>query len=296
MITGYGIILEDDILYCSNENTYNSFEIVLFVEKLISSINPNRTWRLSNIYLKGFRMGKERMIIKHIFTENNQNLFYCINGDFSATSEVAYKMLEEFYDKITNYYKTTDLLVQASKKPIFTEIIETATDYLWDKYEPLLETELNNESNGTNGNSKILYCGISVQGLPIISKLFDKNMLKFLNKEITDENVELYNSNLSGKLATIAMNTVIRAKTSIREIHIDDMDDKLNKKIILYDEINKYSLDFFAMGDFRRIKNSFNKLKDKIANEKILSEEFSGDLKPYRYLQSYLDEIVKEFD
>ncbi len=296
MITGYGIILEDEILYCSNENTYNSFEIVLFVEMLISSINPNRSWRLSNIYLKGFRMGKERMIIKHLLTENNQNLFFCINGDFSATTEVAYKMLEEFYEKVTSYYKTNDLLVQASKKPIFTEIIETATDYLWDKYEPLLENEQNSDGNNSNIKSKILYCGISVQGLPIISKLYDKNLIKYLSKEISDENVELYNSNLSGKLSTIAMNTVIRAKTSIREIHIDDLEDKLNKKIILYDEINKYSLDFFATGDFHRIKSAFNKLKNKISQEKVLSEEFSGDLKPYRYLQAYLDEIVKEFD
>ncbi len=58
MITGFTIILEDDILYCSDDLKYNAFEIVLFVEKLISSVNPRNTWRLRKICLKNQKSGR----------------------------------------------------------------------------------------------------------------------------------------------------------------------------------------------------------------------------------------------
>ncbi|MHA1933183.1 MAG: hypothetical protein ACW96X_11615, partial [Promethearchaeota archaeon] len=86
MITGFTIILEDDILYCSNEIKYNMFEIVLFVEKLISSINPRYTWRLKKICLKDQENGRERIVIKHVITEKQQNLFFCIVGKFDVNS------------------------------------------------------------------------------------------------------------------------------------------------------------------------------------------------------------------
>ena len=86
MITGFAIVLDEDVLYVSNSNKYPSFEIVLFVEKLISSLNPKNEWRLTDIFFEG-EAGKERMIIKHLVSENNQNLFYCITGDFPSSSK-----------------------------------------------------------------------------------------------------------------------------------------------------------------------------------------------------------------
>jgi len=311
MITGCAIILENDILYCSNENKYTTFEIILFIEKLLSAINPKQTWRLNSIYLEGYSMGKERIVIKHIVTKNNQNLFYCISGNFTAGSREAFNMLEEFYEKVNANYKTTELLKESSRKPIFKEIIETIMDYLWDKYENLLKEEEIQQDVGVSIKSKIIYCGISIQGLPIISQLYDKTLLSNIDKEINDENIELYTSNLSAGLATIAMNILIRAKNSIKEIHICDLEEKETKKIILYGDINemdtslkllyissktraplRYSLDFFASGDFYKLKEVFEQLKNELSKEECLQEKFSGDLKPYRNLQKYFDEIA----
>ena len=293
---GYGLILEDEILFCSNNEIYSTFEIVLFIEKLITSINPSHNWRLNHIYLKGSKLGKERMVIKHEFTEDNQNLFYCIDGNFSSYSQDVYKMLSEFYEKVTAYYQSTDRLVQASKKPVFKELIETATQYLWAKYEKILAEEKNILLETVSPKNTLYYCGISTQGLPIISQLYDKSLLNHLNKEINDENIELYNSNLSAKLATIAMNTIIRAQTSIKEIYIEDLADKENMKIILYGDINGYSIDFFGSGHFLKIKEIFKRFLKKLSEEEILKTEFSGDLKPYLHLKNYLDDLIKEFD
>lgn len=294
MITGFAIILNDDIVYVSNNNKYNFFEIVLFVQKLITSINPKNSWRLSNIYFEG-ESGKERMIIHHDLTPEGNHLFFCITGDFLSDSEEANNMLIEYVEKVKANYASGEAIQNVAKKSEFKAVIKLITGYLWDKYrDPIEDEDITYKYN--NIDNKIIYCGISSQGLPIISQLYDKSLLNNLSREITNENVELFSSNLSAKLATIAMNTQIRAKTNIKEIHFNDLADKGCKKLILYGHINGYSLDFFAAGDFNKIKDIFLELEQKISHDQILHHEFSGDLKPFRSLKTYLAEIIQEFD
>ena len=294
MITGFAIILDEEILYVSNQNKYPFFEIVLFVEKLIKSINPKNCWRLTNIFFEGEK-GRERMIIKHDINEINQNIFYCITGDFVSGSEEANRMLEEYYEKVKANYDTAESIKKATTHTEFENVIKLITGYLWKKYRDTIEDEQFSYTCITNSN-KIIYCGLSTQGLPIISKLYDESLLHNFDREVSKENIELFTSNLSAKLATITMNTQIRAKSKIKEIHFDDLDENGCKKLILYGNINGFSLDLIASGDFFKIKEIFKTLENKISNEQVLTNEFNGDLKPYRSLSSYLDEIINEFD
>jgi len=294
MITGFAIILDDEVLYVSNENKYPSFEIVLFVEMLSSSINPKNFWRLTNIFFEG-ETGKERMIIKHNITESDQNLFFCITGDFLSNSEEVNKIMAEYIEKVSANYETPEKIKEASKKSEFSKVIKLITGYLWDKYRASLEDE-NIELKCVDTENKIIYCGISTQGLPIISQLYDQTLLNNFHRDITPENIDLFSSNLSAKLATIAMNTQIRAKTNIKEIHFNDLEDNGCKKLILYSDINDYSLDFIASGDFVKIKEIFKQLEEKISQEEVLQQEFLGDLKPFRSLKTHLDNVIKKFD
>lgn len=297
MISGFSIILEDDILYCSNKKKYPSFEIVLFVEKLMRSINPRNSWRLKKICLTNKKIRKERIIIKHIVTKKNKNLFFCIIGDFLVGSDQAFKMLKEFSKQVNNNFKNLEELEKASKKYTFKEIINLITNYLKDKYAEYLKEEQISQDISTSNNNNILYAGISTQGLPIISQLYDRNLINNLEKETTKENIELFSSDLSAKLATIAMNTQIRAKTKIKEIHLTDIEeDKNNQKIILFGSINGYSIDFVASGNFYKIKNIFKQLKSELALDTIFKSEFSGDLKPYKHLKKYLNKVISDFD
>ncbi len=293
----YGIVLKDEILYCSNEEKYNIFEIILFVEKLIRSFNPKRTWRLNSIYLKSDKE-KERLFIRHELSETNKNLFFLVSGEYEESSQEIQNMLGEFYQKVNANYNTGDLLERCSKKPIFKEIINNITDFLCSKYEILLEHEEIKQEVDHDTTNKLLYGGISSQGLPIISKLFEPTLLNNLNKEITAENIELYNSSFSAQLATIEMNTLIRTnKYNIKQIHIFDLEDKKNKKIILYDQIDKnhFSLTIFASGNFFEIKDLMKLLKIQISKEYILHKEFSGDIKLYKYLEDYFLGLEREF-
>jgi hypothetical protein len=222
-------------------------------------------------------------------------MFFCITGDFLSNSEKIKVMLEEYYDKVIINYETPEKIKDGSKKSEFSKIIKLITGYLWDKYRDPLEDE-NIELKCADIANKIIYCGISSQGLPIISELFDKNLLNNIKREINPENIELYSSNLSAKLATIAMNAQIRAQSNIKEIHFNDLEENGCRKLILYSDIDGYSLDFVASGDFVRIKEIFTELESKISREKALQTEFAGDLKPFRSLKTYISNIVNEFD
>ncbi|MFX0048784.1 MAG: hypothetical protein ACFE8G_11555, partial [Candidatus Hermodarchaeota archaeon] len=171
------------------------------------------------------------------------------------------------------------------------KVVKLITGYLWDKYRDPLEDEII-DSKCSDMEIKVIYCGISTQGLPIISQLYDKTLLNNFHREITDENVELLTSSISAKLATIIMNTQIRAKTNIKEVHFNDLGDHDCKKVIFCSPINDYSLDFIASGDFIKIKEIFKQLEEYISREQILRDEFVGDLKPFRYLKTQLDEFL----
>jgi len=299
MISSFSIILENDILYCSDKKKYNSFEVILFTEKLLRSINPRNTWRLEKICLKQKKYGTERIIVEHMVTNTGQNLFFCSIGNFSVGSTESFKMLKDFSKQVQIQYNDLGRLKYSSEESTFRDVIKLITEYLKDKYLDPIEEEIIYEKSHNNGQSAILYAGISAQGLPIVSQLFDINLLTNLDRDKTFENIELYSSDLSAKLATISMNTQIRAKMKIKEIHIEDTEafqENNNKKIILFGNINGYSVDFMAMGNFYKVKAIFKQLKSKLSLDSAFKEEFKGDLRPFKHLKYYLDEVIKDFD
>lgn len=299
MLSGFAIILENEILYCSNDNKYTHFEIITFVQTLIESMNRNQTWRLKNIIFKRESSGDESMLVKHTYTQNNQNVFFCIIGDFYAGSRISSELLEEFSSSIENYF--TDKEITQLKTPFeraaFIEHIDYIILFLIDKYGNLVNGNDDHEKHiGVSEDSKIIYAGISNQGLPIISKLYDHDLLNRIGKESNRENMELFCSDISAKLATIAMNTIIRANTNIEEIQIQDINDSNLDKIILYANIHDFSLDFVASGNFTRIKEIFSKFHYQVSSEDLFHDDFNGDLKPYKYLQKFLDDLYTNFD
>ncbi|MFX1524078.1 MAG: hypothetical protein ACFFCC_11265 [Promethearchaeota archaeon] len=296
MITGFTIILEDDVLYCSDQNKYNLFEIVLFVEKLISSINPRYTWRLRQICLKAQKKGRETIVLKHVITKKQQNLFFCIIGKFDVNSNETFKIVNEFSKQVKIQYRNLSELKYAAEDPTFTKVMDLIISYLRDKYLEPLEEEIIFDEKGNNVKNVIIYAGISSQGLPIISELCDPDLLMNITSEKSLENIELFSSDLSAKLETIAMNTQIRGKTKIKEILISDIENTSKKMAILFGNINGYSLDFIASGVFYKIKNIFKQFKSRMSKDEIFDKEFAGDLKPFKHLKQSLNQIIKEFD
>jgi len=82
------------------------------------------------------------MIIKHLITENNKNLFYCITGNFPSNSEEVSKLMDEYIEKVTANYETAEAIKELSTHSEFSKVIKLITGYLWDKYRDPIEDEI----------------------------------------------------------------------------------------------------------------------------------------------------------
>ncbi|TFG00650.1 MAG: hypothetical protein EU541_01565, partial [Promethearchaeota archaeon] len=299
MISGFAVILNEDIVFCSEEkdvkgSKYPLFETILFIEKLMKSISNK--WRLDSIFFE--RDGiEERIIIKHIITKNGDNIFFCISGGFNPKSKESYRMLDEFYRKVKSYYPTTEDMRDPEKLDIIDSVIGTKAEFLKLKYSDKLKSEeimqrMDSRQPSYEIDNRILYTGIATQGLPLISKLYYVDMFDYLKNNENEEMAEVFCSKLSAKLATIEMNTNIRAETNIKRIFIKDLREESHKVIILFGKIHNFSLDFIGFGTFNQIHRMFLKLKNELSKEKILKKEFIGKLQPYKHISRYLEELT----
>lgn len=299
MISGFAVILNEEILFCSDDkdkkgSKYPLFETILFIEKLMKSISNQ--WRLDSIFFE--RDGiEERIIIKHIITRNGDNIFYCISGGFNPNSKESYRMLDEFYKKVKSYYKTTEDMRDPEMLELMDGVIGTKAEFLKLKYGDKLKSEeimqrMDSKKMSYEIDNRILYTGIATQGLPLISKLYYVDMFDYLKDNENEEMAEVFSSKLSAKLATIEMNTNIRAETNIKRIFIRDLREKSHKVILLFGKIHNFSLDFIGFGSFDQIHRMFLKLKGELSKEKILRKEFVGKLQPYKHISRYLDELT----
>lgn len=292
MITGFSIILNNEIIYCSNEGRYNCFEMVLYLKELLTNINPKNTWRAHKISFDSIRFKRENMIIKHIVLNGN-HLFYCIIGDFSEFSAKCYELLKEFQKKVEIYYNLTEIVNESYKKVLFKTIIENIVDHLLKEYLDPLDNEdfkVDTLYNDFKEN-KIIYCGISAEGLPIISQLFNNSLLKNLNNKNKKETREIFISNLSSKLATLVINAMIRANSHIKVIHLRDLEENCFK-FIFFGELNDYTVDIIGSGNYFQIQNIFKDIITNLSKYEILQNNFTGDLKPYKDLDNYVEEII----
>lgn len=292
MITEFCIILNNNIIYCSDESRYNTFEIILYLKDLLTNINPKNTWRLHKIALESVHSKRETIIIKHIVLNGDQ-LFFCMIGKFSEFSVKCYELLRDFQNKVEIYYKSIEILKQAHKKVLFKTIIENIVDFILKKYEELFDNEWFEVDAMYNDfkENKIIYCGISADGLPIIYKLFNNSLFKNLDFKVNDEKREIFISNFSSKLSTVAVNALIKANYYLKSIHIKDIEEN-SFKYSLFGEINGYTVEMVGMGNYFQIQKIFDELLNALSKYEVLQNTFDGDLKPYKALNNDIEQIM----
>lgn len=292
MITEFCIILNNKIIFCSDECRYNTFEIILYLKDLLTNINPKNTWRLHKITLESVHSKRETIIIKHIVLNGDQ-LFFCMIGEFSEFSIKCYELLRDFQNKVEIYYNSIEILKQAHKKVLFNTIIENIVDFILKEYEEFLDKEWFEADVMYNDfkENKILYCGISADGLPIIYKLFSNSLLKNLDFKVDDEKKEIWISNFSSKLSTLAVNALIRANSHLKSIHIKDIEEN-SFKYSLFGVLNGYTVEMVGIGNYFQIQKIFDELLNALSKYKVLQNNFNGDLKPYRALNNDIEQIV----
>ncbi|MHA1338892.1 MAG: hypothetical protein ACTSRZ_02810 [Promethearchaeota archaeon] len=299
MISTFGLIVNDEIIYTSNEQDYPILEIVIFSNSLLKMLSKNK-WRLHKIIITPINSSENEKILVHqkYYCDNNLDVLFCVKGKFSEGSRIGYELLSNFEEQITQLYPVDKLesIIQ-EKKNAFRQFCDEISSELEDKYKQRIVEEKNMHENFIE-ESAILYTGISCQGLPIVSKLFGINLIDTdleYDEESLKSKIEYFETTISGQLATIHINAFIRAQININEIQIIlDPEEKLYA-FINFAPVglnNQYILELFTMGNPYKSKDFIEKVKNTINNRfECLHKPFAGELKPYAKLKEFLSSL-----
>ncbi len=287
----FALVADEDILYCSNEDAFPFFEIVIFANALNNQLSAGK-WQIHKIVIWPMAAEHDQRILTRVTrSEDGRSLLFCVYGDFQKGSVIGYQLLEEFEKRLTAVYShPTICSMAASRQEVLKSLCSEIIDNLRKKYEEKVKAQAE-EHEVFKGAPQIHYCGLSWMGLPIFSRLFDEALTENLpesnNREMSKQ--EVLESILSAKLATIVMNTVIRAQAHVHSIQIL-VDPKIGQyQLINFGVLpNNYSLELYASGQPKELDKIFFEICGKVENDSTLSMPFTGDLKPFDSLKKVL--------
>jgi hypothetical protein len=299
MISTFGIIINDQVVYSSVEEDEPVFEVVVFANVLTKMLSKN-SWKLHKIIVNPVNSLEDEKILIHqtYFKPLDLEVLYCVKGNFQEGSRVGYETLRQFEQKIEEEYPPTTILdVITNKKEVFKHLCEETSFFLEEKYGKRIEEEEFLHEIFT-GEPALLYAGLSCQGLPIVSKLFGISIIDIgtdISEEELKSKIDYFQTTISGQLATIAINSFIRAKAFTKEIQI-----LLDEKENMYGFINfaqtgindLYTLELFTTGQPSKSNEFFNKVKNSSQHLfSCLQKPFAGELKPYIRVKEFLGSL-----
>ena len=284
---GFALIADEDILYCSDEDAFPFFEIVIFANALNNQLSAGK-WHMHKVILWPMIAEQDkRILIRVTRSEEGRFLLYCVLGDFQKGSATGYQLLEEFEKRLTGVYSPQSIQsLTTARQDILKQLCSEIVANLQQKYQEKVDAQEESHEIFT-GEPKIHYCGLSWMGLPIFSKLFDDTLEEHVpdSKDGEMSRHDILESILSAKLATIVMNTVIRAQAHVHSIQI-----LVDRSLGLYHLINfgvlpnNYSLELYTSGQPKDLDKIFYDICSMIENDPALSIPFTGDMKPYEGL------------
>ncbi len=287
----FALIADEDILYCSQEDAFPFFEIVIFANALNNQLSAGK-WKIHKVVLWPMAADHDQRILTRVTrSDDGRSLVYCVYGDFQKGSVTGYQLLEEFEKRLTVVYPPQSICSMATtRQEILKNLCSEIVENLRKKYQEKVDAQAE-EHEVFTGIPTIHYCGLSWMGLPIFSKLFDDSLIinlpEIRNGEMSRQ--EVLESILSAKLATIVMNTVIRAQAHVHSIQILTDPKAAQYQLINFGVLpNNYSLELYASGQPKDLDKIFFEICGKVESDPTLSMPFTGDLKPYEELKKIL--------
>jgi hypothetical protein len=297
MNTTISIILDDSIIYCSQESFYPKSEIIIITNSFLKQLAEERNWILHQIILQSTsNTGPEKILIRRFASKNKKHeLILTVSGHFQNGAAVGYLLLDELYENISTAYSIEKVGKWSARDlnnfKIFCDftasgMIASITDKLLRIYPKRQQEIMQNQ---------LIYMSISTNGLPVLSNLFENQTL-FRVDDIQKRN--LITTALSGQLATISTNTLIRAKCYLHSIQfkIDhETDQLLFFNFIQIGNLGQYLLETLSTGDPDIIYPHLLQIASKINSYPAFFTPFTGILKQFHKIESDLAQLQNTF-
>lgn len=299
MTSTFAIIVNDEISYVSDKQEEPIFEVVIFAHALLKKLSK-KNWNLHKIILNPIQESEPIKLLIHRKFDRADDLdvLYCMKGNFVNGSKLAYDMLHEFENCINEHYQGKELVdIAQNNNIVFTQVCEETSYILEQNYGKKSKQNLDSQES-FEGDPALLYAGLSCQGLPIVSKLFAINLIdsdQTFSEDDFNKRLEFLETTISGQLATISMNSFIRAKAYVEEIQLVLDEQEQQYGFINFNRMganDQYTLELFTMGVPSKSNEFISRVKNTAENKfECLQKPFAGELKPYSALKEFFNNL-----
>ena len=279
----FALILDNSILYCSNPNANPKFDIICLINQLIKSLADNQPWNIHKVILQPTAtLTSEKIIIRKFWSQNGSTeMLICIIGEFAKGADFGYDVIDGIYRNLNEQFCIDTINQNLKDKEIqIKQLCESlSASLLGNGYEEILNSSAKEEEY--IGVSKIIYSGISTNGLPLIAQLHDGQKIFQLG---SDTKKMMITNILSGQLATIAMNAYIHAEVYLNSIEIKISTEENRFLFFYFTQFgyqNSYTLECLCTGTPSGVWNKFQTIIPQLISQNPFQKLYDGDLKGF---------------
>ncbi len=306
-LINYGVLLDQDVLFSSNEDFEKLLQVVLFSNSFATNIKDGRLHSIRHDHDgKSFTTMIHNRVIPGNDDENM--LMYVISGnDEILPPEFQQQILDNFYKEIEAEIQVKRIRKIYDEK--FSDFI-LKMNRIADKIDQGLSliNEMEEEENSflmmerEEVVTRIHYIGLSTMGVPVRNRIYDKDLtslFKLPAKENTTPE-DVLRSLMSAQFSAILNSALIRAGTKINDITIlystlDSLEER--KLMVAFYPIgyqDQYTLEICYEGDRASI-DGFRQACNHMFT-KYLMVPFRGNLKDFELVADVLTSLPANFD
>lgn len=308
MLVGFALLVDDTILFVSDEDQIPWVEVVIFADALNNSLSHGN-WALHKVVMSPARLsgvetpeGEPRQVLIKTSRVGDTEVLYCLCGQCDRGFQTGYELLDEFETRVTSVYKPEQLgQVSGQKEEQLKNICGEIVAGLSEKFETKAAGGDLASETFPDDPPRVHYVGISSQGLPIVSRLYDEEILEYLETLAPSADAsnssqlspaEYVESTLSAKGATIAMNALFRAQANVDAIQIKIHANKYH--FLYFRPCGQYTVELYASGNPTGIEYLLEKILGFFTDHPTMQQPFTGDLKTVRPLREILDNLPQK--
>nr|MDO8086935.1 hypothetical protein [Candidatus Sigynarchaeum springense] len=302
-LVNYGVILDQEIIFMSNEKFEPLLQVVNYTNSFAMNINDGRLYKIRHeINDKPFTTLVQARVA------NEKTLMYVVSGsDEKLPPHFQQQIIENFTKEIeeTLPIKRIEKLYQ-EKLDEFTRKLHRAADKVDQGISLIHDMQESDDdflvTEADYSLTRIHYIGVSTAGVPVRNRLYGKELVSMF-KIPRNENLppdEIVRSLISAQFSAIINSSLVQAGTRITEVTI-------NYTNIESMEPTQLKIAFFPMGFLKQytLEVCFQGKREEIEGfmiacqpmlDKYLHVQFRGNLKDFEQLADVLATFPEKFD
>ncbi|MEX2683178.1 MAG: hypothetical protein Q6373_016455 [Candidatus Sigynarchaeota archaeon] len=302
-LVNYGVILDQEILFKSNEQFDPLLQVVNYTNSFAMNIHDGRLYKIRHeIDNKPFTTLVQARVV------NEKMLMYVVSGsDEKLPPRFQQQIIDNFTNEIEDALPVKRIeKLYNEKLEEFTRKLNRAADKVDQGISLIHDMQESDEdflvAEADYSLTRIHYIGISTAGVPVRNRLYGKELVSMF-KIPKNENLppdEIVRSLISAQFSAILNSSLIQAGTRITEITI-------NYTNIESMEPTQLKIAFFPIGFQKQytLEVCFQGKREEIDGfiiacqpmlEKHLQVQFRGNLKDFEQLAGVLADLPEKFD